>query len=144
VLQTQLNLAGGWLTFGLHDRAKPILDEACSELLSSTATKFEPKEYTPLAQAYVTALGYGPPEDALARIHQLFSTMEQKKILNGFTTAPHYSRFHLNLVETTIRAIGSDDFALGATARKWLDEDEYLVRRRIHSDMRHHLDKCGL
>ena len=47
---------------------------------------------------------------------------------------PGYSRFHLNLVEDVIRAIVSDDFALGPTGRKWLDDDEYLVRKRIHAD----------
>jgi hypothetical protein len=144
VLQTLLNLAGGWLTFGLDDRAKPALDMARSELLSTYATKFHAKDYTPLACAYVTALGFGPPEEALVNITALYSRMDRNRIVNSFTTAPYYSRFHLNLVEQTIRAIGSDEFALGAGGRKWLDDDEYIVRRRIHSDMRHHLERSGL
>ncbi|HSQ54193.1 MAG TPA: hypothetical protein VLM40_00495, partial [Gemmata sp.] len=144
VLQTQLNLGGGWLNFGLVERAKPILDDARTELIASAATKFEAKQYTDLARAYVTALGYGPAESGLARIIELFRMMDPKKINNTFITAPHYSRFHLNLVEDTVRAIISDDFALGSGGRKWLDDDEYLVRRRIHADMRRHLDKSGL
>jgi len=139
VLQTLLNLAGGWLTFGLHDQAAPILDEARNELLNPNAVKLGPKEYTGLAQAYVTALGQGPSEAALSRITELFRKMDDKKIPNTFTTAQYYSRFHLNLVEDVIRAIVSDDFALGPTGRKWLDDDEYLVRKRIHADMRRHL-----
>jgi len=139
VLQTLLNLAAGWLTFGLHEQAAPILDEARNELLNPNAVKLPPKEYTALAQTYVSALGQGPSETGLARITELFRKMDDKRITNTWTTAQYYSRFHLNLVEDVIRAIVSDDFALGPTGRKWLDDDEYLVRKRIHADMRRHL-----
>lgn len=139
VLQTLLNLAAGWLTFGMHDKAKPILDEAHNELLNPNAIKLQPKEYTALAQAYVAALGQGPSETGLARIIELFRKMDKARINNTWTTAQFYSRFHLNLVEDVVRAIVSDDFALGPSGRKWLDDDEYLVRKRIHSDMRRHL-----
>ncbi|WP_439625137.1 hypothetical protein [Gemmata sp.] len=139
VLQTLLNLAAGWLTFGLHEQAAPILDEARRELLDPNAAKLQPKDYTALAQTYVSALGQGPSETGLQRITELFRKMDEKKINNTWTTAQYYSRFHLNLVEDVIRAIVSDDFALGPTGRKWLDDDEYLVRKRIHADMRRHL-----
>ena len=33
-------------------------------------------------------------------------------------------------------AVVSDDFTLGADARRWLDDDEYLVRRRVHKEYR--------
>ena len=33
-------------------------------------------------------------------------------------------------------AVVSDDFTLGANARRWLDDDEYLVRRRVHQEYR--------
>ncbi len=139
VLQTLLNLAAGWLTFGMYENAAPILDEARNELLNPNAIKLPPKEYTALAQAYVSALGQGPSDTGLERIIELFRKMDDKKITNTWTTAQFYSRFHLNLVEDVIRAIVSDDFALGPTGRKWLDDDEYLVRRRIHADMRQYL-----
>ena len=38
----------------------------------------------------------------------------------------------------------NDDFALGPAGRRWLDEDEYLVRRRIHADLRKQLSASGL
>ncbi len=141
VLQTLLSLAGGWLTYGWNERAAPILDEARNELLSPNAAKLQPKDYTELAQAYVTALGHGPSEAGLGRITELFRKMDDRKITNTWTTAQYYSRFHLNLLESTIRAIISDEFALGPSGRRWLDEDEYLVRKRVHSDMRQHLAK---
>jgi hypothetical protein len=144
VLQTLLSLAGGWLTYGWTERAYPILDEVRNELLGNSTVRLAPKEYTELAQAYITALGHGPSETGLSRILEFFRNMDEKRITNTWTTAQYYSRFHLNLVESTIRAIISDEFALGPSGRRWLDEDEYLVRKRIHSDMRRHLEKSGL
>jgi len=38
----------------------------------------------------------------------------------------------------------SEDFVLGPGVRGWLDDDEYLVRRRIHGDMRKLLASHGL
>jgi hypothetical protein len=144
VLQTLLNLAAGWLTFGRHEKAAPILDEARNELLNPSAVKLGAKEYTELARAYVTALGQGPSETGLARITELFRKMDDKKLTNTWTTAQYYSRFHLNLVEDTVRAIVSDDFALGPSGRRWLEDDEYIVRRRVHADMKREREKSGL
>jgi len=144
VLQTLLNLAGAWLSFGLIDRAEPILLEARNELLGNHSARLAPTDYTPLARAYVAALGQGPSEEGMTRIIEQFRKMDQKKTINTYTTAMFYSRFHLNLVEEVIRAIISDDFALGPAGRKWLDDDEYLVRRRIHADMKREREKSGL
>ncbi|AMV24875.1 hypothetical protein VT84_10790 [Gemmata sp. SH-PL17] len=144
VLQTLLNLAGGWLHFGRKDRADPILDAARNELLNSNAVTLPPKDYTELARAYVTALGQGQAESALARMIELFKRMSPAKITNTWTTAQYYSRFHLNLVEDVIRAVVNDDAALGPSGRRWLDDDEYLVRRRIHADMKRNLLKSNL
>lgn len=143
-LQSLLHLAGGWLTFGLTDQATPILDEARTDLLAPGGGKIGMAEFTRVAQAYVAAVGQGPADTGLPRIAELFRKMDPAKVANGYTTAPYYSRFHLNLAEEVVLAIVSDDFALGPAARRWLDEDEYLVRRRIHRDMKRHLAGSGL
>src|SRR5262249_6137026 len=144
VLQTLLNLAAGWLTFSLNEHAAPILDEARTELIGSSGLKLQAQHYTELAKAYVAALGQGPSETGLPRITELFRKMDQKKITNTMTTSSCYSRFHLNLVEEVIQAIVSDEFALGPAGRRWLDDDEYLVRRRIHADMKRERERHGL
>ena len=143
-LQSLLNLAGGWLSLGLDDRAIPILADARAELLARTGPTIAVKDYTMLAQAYVTALGHGPVETGLPGIEEMFETMLPTLVTNTFTSAKFYSRFHLNLVEETVLAVVSDDFALGPAGRRWLDEDEQLVRRRIHRDVRSALDRSGL
>jgi hypothetical protein len=144
VLQTLLNIAAGELTFGLSDQATPSLDEARNELLQPNATKLPPIIYTRLARAYVRALGQCPSEQGLPRIIELFRKMDPSRITNTWTSGPYYSRLHLNLVEEVVLAVVSDEFALGPAGRRWLEDDEYLVRRRIHADMRRHLDKSGL
>jgi hypothetical protein len=144
VLQTLLNLAGGWMHLGLKDRADPILVEARNELLNTNAVALQPKDYTELARAYVTALGQGNADACLGGMIELFKRMSTAKITNTWTTAQYYSRFHLNLVEDVILAIVSDDSALGSSGRKWLDDDEYLVRRRIHADMKRNLASNNL
>jgi len=143
-LQSLLTLAGGWLTFGLTAQASPILDLARAELFGPTAAKLATKDFTPLAQAYVAALGQGPAEEGLDRIIELFRRMDPARVVNSFTTSKFYSRFHLNLVEEVVLAVVSDDFALGSAGRRWLEEDEFLVRRRVHADMRRLLAAGGL
>ena len=143
-LQTLLHLAGGWLTYGLTDKAEPILEEARAVLIGPVKTKTSPLEFTKLAQAYVSAAGHGPVEDGLKRIVELFQRMDPGRVTNAFTTAQFYSRLHINLVEEVVLAAVSDEFALGPVARRWLDEDEYLVRRRVHHDMKVLLHGSGL
>lgn len=41
-----------------------------------------------------------------------------------------------DLIESVVLAVVNDDLTQGAQARRWLDEDEYLVRQRIHGDVR--------
>ena len=95
-----------------------------------------------LVQAYISAVGQAPVEDALARIEYLFQHMPGMP--NTQTTSTYYSRLHLAVVETLIRSLISDNIALGDQARRWLDDDEYLVRRRIHGDMKKLLAQSGL
>ena len=53
-----------------------------------------------------------------------------------FTTNTHYSLSQLTVVEAVVLAVVSDDFTMGSQARRWLDDDEFLVRRRIHRDLK--------
>ncbi len=43
-----------------------------------------------------------------------------------------------------VPALVSDEFALGPTGRKWLDEDEYLIRKRVHADMARERERGGV
>jgi hypothetical protein len=143
-LQTMLAISSGWLNFGLTEQATPILEEARTELLAAPSDNRLAMENARLACAYVTTLAQGPSDVALQRIGELFRKMDPNKVTNSFTTAAIYSRLHLNVVEAVVLGLVSDDFAIGSAGRRWLEEDEYLVRRRIHRDMRTLLTGSGL
>jgi cellulose synthase operon protein C len=141
-LQTMLNLSAGWLTFGLMEQAAPILETARAEI--HDGARFAVQPFTKLCRAYATALGQSPADFGMPRIAELFTIIDPAKVTNTFTSAPYYSRLHLNLIEDVVLAIVSDDFALGHSGQRWLDEDELLVRRRIHRDMRDSVQAAGV
>jgi cellulose synthase operon protein C len=142
-LQTMLNIAGGWLTFGLVPQATSILETAREEILSGGGKIGVPK-FTKLCETYATTLGQGPPDLGMPKVVEMFRKLEPARITNTFTTAPYYSRLHLNIIEDVVLAMVSDDFALGQSGKRWLDEDEHLVRRRIHRDMRDLVKRTGV
>lgn len=150
LLQALLHLASGWSHSGNADMANPILDEARAELLApakpvgTQANVLIPVFYTKLAKSYIAAIGQGQSETGLNRLSELFVQMDPKRLTIGGTNARFYSELHIAIVEEVVLAIVSDDFALGPGGRRWLDEDEFLVRRRIHRDMQSTLTKSRL
>jgi len=147
LLTALLNLAEGWQFFGAFGQAKPILDEARQTLFANAKEPKEkrpltPRQVTKVAQAYIAAAAHGPIHDALARVEELFQNLE--KLPNTFTTATHFSRLHLDIVEEIVRSLIHDNLADTGAARRWLDDDEYLVRRRLHDDFQAALAKGKL
>ncbi len=146
VLIALLALSEGWLFFGDYERAKPLLDAALEQIRTPEADalhrSIQAQWYTKLVQAYVSAVGKCPVDEALRRIEFLLENV--RALPNSYTTHAHYSRLHLNVVEEVIRSLVSDNIALGDQAKRWLDDDEFLVRRRVHADMRRILKQSGL
>ncbi|MFO0798944.1 MAG: hypothetical protein U0804_15865 [Gemmataceae bacterium] len=136
-LQTLLTLAGGQLTFGMLDRAVPLLDVAREELLGGAWGKnpLLTKPLGELLRAYVAALGHGPADLGLGRISELFTRFPGKNLPNVWTGSTAFSLTHVRVIEEVVWALVSDEFALGPTGKKWLDDDEYLVRKRVHADL---------
>jgi hypothetical protein len=130
-LRRLLALAGGWFYVGRDGPAAEVLDATRQQLF---AHGLRPAEQTDLACAYAQALGQAPPGLALGRAGELFQRLHG--VTDAQATNTHYSLARLRLVEAAVRAVVTDDFALGPAARRWLDDDEYRVRRRIHADVR--------
>ncbi len=150
-LQTLLYIGSGWMYFGNLQEAMPILDEARRELLhqgtlfgqdKSGGSKPWVLQYARLAQTYMSVLSFAPVENALARIEEMFRHMDP--LSNTQLSNSHFSRNHLSVIEEMVRAVVSEDFVLGVEARRWLDDDEFLVRRRIHRDIKSVLAGSGL
>jgi hypothetical protein len=130
-LRVLLSVASGWLYFGRDRQAEPILNAARAVLFKGD---LPPKESTTLAMTYAATVGQAPVEAAQRRLEEIFQKLQG--IRDTYTTNTHYGLSQLDVVEAVIRAVVNDDFSLGANARRWLDDDEFLVRRRIHRDVR--------
>jgi hypothetical protein len=139
VVQTLLPLAAGWLFFERPDRAMPTLDAARRALARSdrpVAERVPAPQYAQILVGWILATGHLPPAEARQRIGELFAPGRLERLPNTFTSAPFYSRFHIIVAEAVVTTLSGDEFSLGPSARRWLDEDEYLIRRRVHRDVR--------
>jgi hypothetical protein len=128
-LRTLLHVAAGWFYTGRDDSASEILEAAREQLYRGDQP---PAEQTALALSFVAALGQAPVKSALVRLGELFQGFTAVAV-TGWTNT-HYALKPLELIEAVVLAVVSEDFALGPTARRWLDDEEFLVRRRIHRD----------
>jgi hypothetical protein len=142
-LRAMLQVAAGWYYFGRDGEAETVLKAARAALFAPLPKpkdnrpaigSQEVRSRTALARAYASALSQAPVELAQARFEELFDKLEG--ILDTFTTSDYYSQSQLQIVESVVLAVVSDDFTVGNRVRRWLDDDEYLVRRRIHRDVR--------
>jgi hypothetical protein len=130
-LRTLLHVAAGWFYEGADADATAVLDEVRQVIFEGD---LGPKEQAALAGAYAAALGRAPGRLALDRIEELFHRLD--RVHDRLNTNTHFSLAQLGVVEAVVQAVVHDDFALGAAVRRWLDSDEYLIRRRIHRDLR--------
>ena len=138
-LRVLLHAAAGWYYAGKGEQAHAILDEARKDLF---APETSVPNRTALALAYANTLGQAPVRVALGRLEEMFQRL--KGIAVGGTTNAYYSLKPLILIETAVRAIVSDDFALGPAVRTWLDADEFAVRRRVRDDLKDAMAAQGL
>lgn len=135
-LNLLLQVAGGWFYFGQDERAWPVLDQVRDLLIDGRlAGDFQTRhEHLRMACAYAKALGKAPVDEAMLRLDDLFTHL--RGIFDDKAMNSHYSQSKLNLVEAVVLSLVSDDFNVDPAGRKWLDDDEFLVRRRIHRDVR--------
>ena len=144
-LSLQLVVAGGLYYFGEHDKANLEADEVRGVLFDG---KFKAIHQQELACHYLRAVAQAPTEISLSRIREVFESREgdarRLDIQDNMATASHYSLSQLNVIEAALLALVSDDFTMSEETRRWLDEDEYLVRRRLHADVRQALDAAGM
>ncbi len=135
-LRVMLRLAAGWFTFG-QNRGWVEIDQARDLLFSGDLMgegHVGAHKQTRLACAYIAAVGEAPLEDALARWEEMFDHLNG--IHDASTVNTHYSLKLLDVVETLVMTITGEGFTVDKTTQRWFDDEEYLIRRRIHRDMR--------
>lgn len=136
-LRAMLHVAAGWYYFGKDREADPVITSVRQVLFKEEGLSC--KEKTLLACTYAATVGQAPVESAQKLLEELFKKLTGIK--DTYTTNTYYSLSQLDVIEAVVLAVVSDDFTLGTNARRWLDDDEYLVRKRIHRDMRGVLGK---
>jgi hypothetical protein len=136
----RLGLAAGWYTAGNEEEAKRFLDEARDRLF--LAGNLKDASRTNLALAYAETLGFAPSRIAHGRLEELFQRLGKVKITGA--TNRYYTLQPLRIVDTVVRAVVTDEFALGSSVRGWLDDDEFLIRSRIHRDLTAVLREQGI
>jgi hypothetical protein len=138
-LRVLLHAAAGWYYAGRGEQAYAILDEARKDLF---APETSPRDRAELALTYAGTLGQAPPRVALGRLEEIFQDL--KGIAAGGSSNAYYSLNPLRIIETAVRAVVSDDFALGPEMRAWLDADEFAVRTRIRDELKEVMAGQGL
>jgi hypothetical protein len=134
-LRALLVLAGGWLGLGRGDAAGPLIDVAAKELQHPNA-RFASLDMAKLMKSYVAACGADSPETGLGRVETLFETTDPLRIQNNQSFAALFSRWHYEIAEAVVMALTADEALGGLGGRRWRDEDEYLIRKQIHEDVR--------
>lgn len=141
-LRALLHLAAGWYDFGKDHEAELVINLARTVLLAGPLPAgTNPVDQGNLACTYAATLGHAPLELVQKRMVELFTRLES--VATSWHTTPGYCALQLRLAESAVLAIVSDDFTQGSQMRRWLDEDEFLMRKRIHEDLRALMAQSG-
>ncbi len=129
-LRGRLAFAAGLAFLGDSARALPIFEQARTELSSQNMNATQKLELT---RALALAYSQAPLTNALAGIAELAGNL--KDVSDSFGTNSHYCLSVLNFIESLVLGITSDDLALGEAGRRFVEDDEHLIRRRLHRDL---------
>lgn len=135
-MKLQLHVAAGHFYFHQDKQAEEVLDAVRKAMLTGDLARQSRGRVilARMAQRYVAALRNAPVEIVLQRIDDLLTNL--RGVYDNYTTSILYSRVQLTFIEEIVFVLVSDKVALSTGGGKWLDEDEHLVRRRIHADVR--------
>jgi len=128
-LVARLHTAAALAYLGEMDRARPVFEEALTVL----AGELPMPARLQITRTLARALGAAPLEYALAGLDELPKRLDV--VTDSFNTNSHVCLSVLDFMEALVLGYVSDDLAIDHVARRFLDEDEYLVRRRIHRDL---------
>ena len=141
-LDGRLAIAAGLAFLGDTARALPIFDQARAVLGDNFKAIAEVRKdgsrlplTRPLELTRALALAYAqaPLGDALSGIAELVQYF--RDITDPLNTNSHFCLSVLHFVESLVLGITSDDLALGEASRRFVEDDEHLIRRRLHRDL---------
>ena len=130
VVAAQLAQALGYV--GRTDTAHAVVASALDAIDAGIA---DLKVQRDLVRATALALHELGPERALPGLDRIAARLAVSS--DHFMTRSHFSLVAINLVESIVFGLLGEELDLGDEGRRWLDTDELLVRRRIHTDAKH-------
>jgi cellulose synthase operon protein C len=130
-LEARLALASGFASLGNVAIAQPIIDEALGLLGRESGLLMAQR--LKLSRATARALGDGPSETALPGLLKLSHQLPW--ITDSFGTNKFFCLSVVDFADGLVMGHVGGDLTLNEATRRFLEEDEYLVRRRIHRDV---------
>ncbi|MDP2273493.1 MAG: hypothetical protein Q8K32_22325 [Archangium sp.] len=130
-LQARLGLASGFMYLGAFAQAQPIIDESLGRLGRESGLIIA--ERIKLTRATAQALSHASTELALPGLLRVAQQLPW--ITDSFNTNSHFCLSMVDFADALVLGHVGDDLTLNETTRRFLDEDEYLVRRRVHRDV---------
>ncbi len=133
MLRARLALAAGFYYLGSVDAAHGIVDEALKRLLREGG--LAASERAKVSRATATALSSAPTEIALPGLLRL--AQQLPLVTDSFNTNEHFCLSVVEFADALVLGHVGDDLTLSEMTRRFLDEDEHVVRRRVHRDSVH-------
>ena len=138
-LETQLQFAGCRRWLGQRAQSERVFEQARSFLFGDAARQVKPVTLVRVAEGYLLARGRGPAADFGPDLLDFFARLP--RFPNGFTTATHFSRLHLSVVEAAVLAVTTDDFRTMRDLHARLGVDETVARRALIPGLRDRVRK---
>ena len=126
----RLHLAAGFAALGQPSRIQPAF-AAAHALLPELAGV--PTNYQTLLREIAGALSRSSPGQAIAGARALLERLASTT--DSMSTNSHFCLAVIQLMEAVVLSLASEDLALSDWARRWVEEDEHLLHRRIHRDL---------
>nr|WP_255216826.1 hypothetical protein [Pseudenhygromyxa sp. WMMC2535] len=95
-----------------------------------------PGDYQTLLRDMAMTLSRSTPNQAIAGARALFERLAETTDMK--TANSHYCLAVIQLMESVVLSLASEDLTLSEWARRWVEEDEHLLHRRIHRDLSYH------
>lgn len=125
----RLSLAAGLLAIGSPAEAAPAFDAAWSRLGQDPPLP----ERLALARGISRAQAFATPEAAVETALRLFRLTDQ--VSDGYGTHSHFAISLVEYAECLVQSLAHEELSLGARGRALIEEDEFLLRQRVHRDL---------
>jgi cellulose synthase operon protein C len=129
----QLHIAAGFAALGQPGRIQDAFTAAYALLPELAAPPPKLQQLQTLISEIAAALSRSTPGQAIAGARALMQRLGSTS--DSLNTTSHFCLSVIQLMEAVVLSLASEDLALSEWARRWVEDDEHLLHRRIHADL---------